>query len=682
MRFLDPSFLWFLPLALLPLLLNFIFPLKPFKLPFSSVILLRAVSDVRRKKITAAKTLILLLRCLAILALVGAFSRPVSVWSFFGAFSGLTAGSVRPVSLVVLADRSLSMSAAFAGRARLDFAAAAGARILGTLGARDEAALVFFDSAADSGGWTSDLSAVSEQLAAARPGFKGTDYRNALEKAYGLLASRSPSRRKAVLLLSDGAHNGFASMPGSLTGLSGYDPAVTLAGLVFPSGPNAWVSGVGALESGGRARLSVLTGSSGGFPVKEPLTGLYAPVFSGSQKAGPGGAVFPLPAGGDLSGRAELLTPDALARDNAVFFSLARKETGSRKALVLYTGPEELKPGGGAYFLKKFFETEAGAGGAFSADFLELSGLERPPGQDYGALIIFDGPVPARQAGLILRFVKSGGGAFIIAGAPVKASAERAVLSGLGFKAGETFEREFFLGLPEPAGGFEGVEFSGFELGRISVARAAAFEAPQGFEALWNFRDPSSFAPAFSSGAAHPALFGGVSGRGRVLVWTSSFSLPGTNLASKPVFAPFMAAVLRRLYGVRPPKLLQARIGGVYEGALENTDNVKVEITSPSGAKSYVQARNGVFKYTLTDAPGLYLWSAPPESGTFAVNQDAGNGESSLEAERFPPWLQLPGGAPVEAFKSALYGVEIGQFLLLLALVLFLAEFLLSRRAL
>jgi hypothetical protein len=167
-----------------------------------------------------------------------------------------------------------------------------------------------------------------------------------------------------------------------------------------------------------------------------------------------------------------------------------------------------------------------------------------------------------------------------------------------------------------------------------------------------------------------------------VLVWTSSLSLPGTDLAAKPVFAPFMAAILRHLYGVRPPKLLQARVGGVYEGALENADTVKVEITSPSGVKSYVPARNGFFKYTLTDAPGLYSWSAPPESGTFAVNLDAGNGESDLLPERFPPWIPLPGGAPVEAFKSAVYGVEIGQFLLFLALVLFLAEFLLSRRAL
>jgi hypothetical protein len=677
MRFLNPAILWFLPLALLPLLLNFIFPLKPFKLPFSSVLLLRAARDSRLKKVTAAKTLILLLRCLVVLCLVGAFSKPVVGRRFLGALSGLTAGAGRPVSLVVLADRSLSMSAAFAGRSRLDFAAGAGAGILGALGGRDEAALVLFDSDAVGGDWNSDLIGVSKQLLSAAPGFKGTDYRKALEKAYALLALKSPARKKAVLLLSDSARSGFTSMPGAVSGLRGYDPAVTLTGLVFPAAPNAWVRGVTALEGGGgRARLAVFTGAAGGSSPRGLPLNLYAPVFSGAARTAPAGAgpsaVFDLPAGDDPSGRVELGAPDALARDNAVFFSLARKEPSARKALVLYEGPEALKPGGDAYFLKKFFETEAGAGGAFTADFMELSALERPPGTGYGTLIIHDGPGAVRQAAIIDAFVRSGGGAFIIAGASGKPSG--ALLSALGFTYGETLERSFSLAAPEAGGGFEGSDFGGFDLNRVKTARIVRLSAPPAFETLWNFREPS--------GAVYPALFGGRRGKGRVLVWTSSLSLPCTDLAAKPVFAPFMSACLRRLCGVKPPRLRQAVVGGVYTGSLENTDSVKVAVTAPDGTRNYVLARDGVFNYTLTDSPGLYSFSAPPESGTFAVDLDAENGESSLEPETFPPWTVLAGDDPVEEFKSAVYGVEIGQFLLLLALAAFLAEFLLSRRAL
>ncbi len=218
MRFLNPSFLWFLPLTLLPLLLNFILPVKPFKLSFSSVLLLRTARDSRLKKVTAAKTFILFLRCLAMFALVGAFAKPVTDWRLPGPLSGLTSGAGRPLSLVILADRSLSMNASFAGRSRRDFAAGAGGGILATLGPRDEAALVFFDSDAEDGEWTSDFAALSGQILHGAAGFKGTDYRKALEKVYALLAARSPARRKVALFLSDSAHNGCASLPGDLSG--------------------------------------------------------------------------------------------------------------------------------------------------------------------------------------------------------------------------------------------------------------------------------------------------------------------------------------------------------------------------------------------------------------------------------------------------------------------------------
>jgi len=679
MRFLNPFFLWFLPLALLPLLLNFIFPVKPFKLPFSSVFLLRAARDSRLKTVTAAKTLILLLRCLAILGLVGAFSKPVADRRLPGPLSGFTAGADRPLSLVVLADRSLSMNAAFAGRSRRDFAAGAGAGILAALGPRDEAALVFFDSEAAGGEWTPDLAAVSRRLISGGPGFSGTDYRKALEKAYSLLAGRSPARKKAALLLSDGAHNGFASMPGSIRELTGYDPAVTLAGMRFPPVLNAWAGGVNVFEEAGRVRLSVAAGGAGGAAGTGLPVNLYAPKFAGTAKtagrpSGGAAAVFDLPPVDDPSGRAELGAPDALPQDNAVFFSLARKTLAARKVLVLYENPEALKPGGGAYFIKRFFETEAGAG-AFSADFMEISGLERGPGPEYGAVIVFDGRTSARQAALLDEFVKGGGGAFIVSGVSGPSGPERAALGALGFRAAENIERDLFMAAPESSSGFESADFAGFDLRRAGVSRAVSFDAPsQNFAVAWYFKDPS--------GASYPALYSGRRGRGRVLVWTASLSLPYSDLAAKPVFAPFLSVCLRQLNGVQPPRLKRAVLGGTYEGTLENRENVKVAVTSPAGGKTYVLARDGTFKYALTDRPGIYSWTAAAEAGTFAVNPDPENGESSLEPELFPPWLTLSGDAPVEAFKGAVYGVEIGQFLLLLALLFFLGEFFLSRRLL
>jgi len=640
--------------------------------------LLRAARDSRLKRSAVSKTLILLLRCLAVFCLIGAFSKPVADLRLPGFLSGLAAGAGRPVSLVILADRSFSMNAAFSGRTRRDYAAGAGTRILAALNTNDEAALVFFDSEAEGATWTRDLAGLSGRLAGVREGFRTTNYRTALEKAYSLLADRPSARKKIILLLSDSARNGFAAMPGGPRSLPAYDPAVALAGLSFPSTPNVWAGGMEITEENGRGRIEVRAGGSGGLSPSGLSAGLYAPAFTGSVKTAQvrpdqASAVFNLPAGNDPSGRAEINSPDQLQRDNSIFFSVSRKVPAESRILVLYPDPDSLKPGGGAYFLKKFFETDSESGAGFGADFMEFSAFVKVPGRDYGALIIFDGSVPESQTALIDEFIKGGGGAFIIAGLSKSPGAARNALAALGFGGGADLERDLYPAVPDSSGVFKGADFSGFDLRNVKISGLAGFgNIPRGFAAAWNFNDPS--------GAARPALYSGRRGRGNVLVWASSFSLPYTDLGAKPLFAPFMSACLRHLYGVRPLKRRETLVGRVYEGSLENTDNVKVAVTAPDGSRSYVLARDGVFKYNLTDVPGIYAWSALPENGNFAVNMDGGSGESSLEPEPSPPWTLISAAAPVENFKNLVYGVETGQFLLIIALLCFLAEFMLSRR--
>jgi hypothetical protein len=64
------------------------------------------------------------------------------------------------------------------------------------------------------------------------------------------------------------------------------------------------------------------------------------------------------------------------------------------------------------------------------------------------------------------------------------------------------------------------------------------------------------------------------------------------------------------------------------------------------------------------------------------VNLDHAKGESALVPAKAPPWRLLRPEEPAADLKGALYGVEISQFLLFLALAFFLAEFMLSRKAL
>lgn len=233
---------------------------------------------------------------------------------------------------------------------------------------------------------------------------------------------------------------------------------------------------------------------------------------------------------------------------------------------------------------------------------------------------------------------------------------------------------EFSLAQTSGTAFFSGGDFSGFDLSKAAARRLAPLEAAPDFETPWTFRN--------GAGAAYPALLYKRQGKGRLLVWTSSFDIAFADLAAKPVFAPFMALNLKKLFGLEEPQPRSATVDGIYEGRLKTADSARVAVTAPDGTKSYLFSEGGTFKYGLTARPGLYRWSAPPETGVFAVNLDHGKGESALLPAKRPPWRVLSAEEPAADFKSALYGVEISQLLLFLALALLLAEFLLSRKAL
>ncbi|MBU2575260.1 MAG: BatA and WFA domain-containing protein [Elusimicrobia bacterium] len=688
MRFLNPSILWLLPLGALPVLIHFIFSLKPVKIEFSSVFLLWSVRRARRRPTRLLQALILLLRCLAVLALISAFSKPVLESGPLNRLSGFAAGAGRPLSLVVLTDRSYSMSASFGGRTRYAFAAGTAERVLGVLGEKDEATLVFFDESSDTGAdWTADFGALSKTLAAARPGYKATDYRKALEKAYGLLASRPAGRKKAALILSDSAQNGFAGFSENISALSAYDPQVRLMGLSFGQSPNSWIREISGREGGaGGLELSAYSGSEGdGGAGEAGLSVFLSPPRGGTEKTIPGrfrsgAAVFEIGAPGtDPAGRVELAGSDALNSDNAAYFAFQWAAPPEPRVLALYDGERALRPGGGAYFIKKFFEAESGRGRhpAVRADLLQYSELERVRLGDYGAVILVGPPADARRARAVKDYLSAGGGVFLIAvpgGRENPGREQGALWEAFGLKRGGFIDGKFTLAQVRGSAFFDGEDFSGFDLAKATARRILLPDGTSDFEVPWNFKD--------EAGASYPALLYKQQGKGRLLVWTSSFDIGSADLPAKPVFAPFMAFNVKKLFGLAAPASRSAPVDGLYEGRLKNGDRIRVAVTAPDGTKAYVFAEGGAFKYGLTSRPGLYRWSAPPETGVFAVNLEHKKGESALLAAKNPPWRILRPEEPVADFKNALYGVEISQFLLFLALAFFLAEFLLSRKVL
>ena len=105
MQFLTPLF-WIAGLALtVPILVHLVQRQTRNRIPFASLMFIprRTVRQLRRRKVE--RWFLLLLRCLGLLLLIGAFSRPVLKGGWFDRFSSLL-----PRSTVILLDNSMSMS--------------------------------------------------------------------------------------------------------------------------------------------------------------------------------------------------------------------------------------------------------------------------------------------------------------------------------------------------------------------------------------------------------------------------------------------------------------------------------------------------------------------------------------------------------------------------------------------
>jgi hypothetical protein len=102
LSFANPTMLYGLWAALLPLVIHLLNRRRSVTLPFSNVALLQALQHDRMRRVKLKQILLLILRTLLIVLLVLAFARP----TLTGASSG--AGDAG-ISAVILLDRSLSM---------------------------------------------------------------------------------------------------------------------------------------------------------------------------------------------------------------------------------------------------------------------------------------------------------------------------------------------------------------------------------------------------------------------------------------------------------------------------------------------------------------------------------------------------------------------------------------------
>jgi hypothetical protein len=623
MGLLAPAFLGGLLAIGIPIAIHLINRERRAVVQFPSLMFLRKIpyKSVRRQKLR--HLLLLTMRCLALILLVAAFSRP-----FVRRGRAAVASLLGARERVVLVDRSYSMGYADHWKRALDAARAATRDISGT----DRATIVFFanDPAAATEP-TADHARLDRAIGAATLSSEGTRYEPALKFAAQIL-SASNLPRKEVVLISDfqrvgwGGHDdvrlpsGVALTTVDVGGGADADLAVTQVSTDRDRAVDrdrvtvtARVTNIGAaartvdatLDLGGRAvetrKLTV------------PARGVAQARFS------------PTPVPAAATRGTVRITHDSLPQNDEFNFTLAPGEAVS----VLIVQPATPRANQSLYLRRAL---EIGDRPAFHVDVKSESAL-RPADFTSRSLVVLDEvPPPDGAAGAQLRAsIMAGTGLLVVPGdvAAGRWSTEWRTL--MPARLGPVVDRTHDAG-----GTVASVDYGHpvFEL----------FSAPRSgdFSTAHLFRYRQLVAPGDSGVIARlddgaPALVEKAVGGGKVLMWASSLDEYWTDLPLQPVFLPFVHELAKYAgrYGdarswfqagdvldlSRHGELTALFVGGAGERA--GAEPLVLE--SPSGHRTPLTASGADHLATLSEQ-GFYelrgLRTAAGSGRPIAVNVD------------------------------------------------------------
>jgi hypothetical protein len=418
LAFLVPAFLAGLAALAIPVVLHLRHRERDRPVRFPSLMFLERlpIRTARRQRITDWPLLLLRVAAFALLAL--AFARP------FAGGAAAVAAAERVRAVVLLLDRSLSMSHRDVWPAALDSARA----VVTELGPRDRVAVVLFDDAAEVvQPLTTDRAAARAAVDGARPTARATRYVAALRAARQVLAG-APDVAGEIVVVTDLQRTGTAGLAGLELPVGLTVRAVTVAA---PSRANAAVAGVDVqrLHDAARPRLAIqarVATRELAAPRRAHLTLTLNGRSSGSRDV-------TLPAGGSLpvafdpvplpAGRIRgtvTLDSDALGADDVLHFTVAADD----ELRVLLVAPED------AWGDETLFFTRALAIGRAPAIRLER---RRPTTLTATALhgtalvVLWDTPPPGGVSGDVLAaWVRGGGGLVLVAGRRLAARAPSA----------------------------------------------------------------------------------------------------------------------------------------------------------------------------------------------------------------------------------------------------------------
>jgi len=674
MSLLNPLFLLGLAAVAAPILVHLVRRTRARRVEFPALVFVRQVPQRTIRRRTLHNRLLLLLRCLALLLLVFAFTRP-----FFGG-AGASAADERERATVILIDASLSMRHA----GHFDEAVRRARALVEEAREGERLAVVTFGEGYEvRSDFTAERSATLDALGRLRPGHEAGDYEQGLRGAETLFDAVRVAGPKRVFLVSDFQATGWdAARPSfrlradvrlalvDVGGEPGENVAVTnveargaVYGKRYEDRLAVHVSNFGD-EASGRLSLEFLINDQTAERREIDLGARDSKVI---EFAG-----FNLNEGPNRC--SVRLRSEDFPADNEFYFVL-RREAPS-KALVI----DGAGRGGDSFYLMNALAT--GDNLPFTFEVKGAGGLGPAGLSDNSLLIVNDaGAAPGPFAEAVKKFVEAGGRLVIAAGPRTRAEGFNAAFGGVApatlgeavnLRNGET------VALSDVKTDHPIFEIFGAG-GRLSAARVFGYhraEPREGSTVLARFEDGS---PALiESGAAQ---------RGRVLLLTTSLGMSWGDLPLTPVYLPLVQQLVRHL-GEREVSAWH-RLGQTFTVAKDG-GGAPPPVDTPSEARLKAQNLTPDGELLLTGSePGFYRMRYAAGHDFAAVNIDAREGDfAKLDQEAFLAAVNDPDPAVLPAARDA--GGEMGAEvesrqrvwwpLLLAALLLFAAEAWVSRR--
>jgi hypothetical protein len=673
MSFLTPLF--FLGVAALaaPILVHLVRRTRARKVQFPALVFVRQVPQRTIRRRTLQNVLLLLLRCLAILLIVIAFTRP-----FFS--GGSSAKETKAAgATVVLVDNSLSMrrDPLFAEAQKRAEAAVDEARN------DEQIALLSFDKRyAVVNRFTTDKSRLRLAVRTLNAGWDGTDYEQALRGAESLLGEIETSGPKRIVMISDFQAPGWSQNTATFKlanntqlttiDVAGNEPAPNVAitnvearGVVFGQKylDNLAVH-VDNFSDTPRDRVQV------DFQINEQTVEKREITLNSRDSR-----VIEF-TGFNLNEGANRCTIDVVsgdfAPDNRFYFTL-RRETPS-KALIIESASRGRSD---SLHLQSALTTNDDLPFTFT---LKSTGAVDPSGlPEYSLVVLNDaGPISGSLADALMKFVEAGGQVIVSTGPRTTTDSFNALQRIMPATLREPVQTKAGESVAITNVKFDHPIFEVFqESGRLAAAHVIGYfrsEPAANATVLARFEDGS------------PALVESRSGKGRVLLFTSSLGPSWNDLPLMPLYLPFIHQMVR---------YAGAREENAWYG-LGQTFTVRKEangqlppVDTPAGAR-LAEGRNTPDGDLLVTARelGFYRLRYNAQPGFAAVDTDGAEGDfTKLDFGQFVAGVTggTGTGEGSEANRNA-SGEEVeGRqkvwwSLLLLALLLLLAESVLARR--